>query len=500
MESTISTLDLWTEGNSVTLNLKRINPTTIQIDWTLPTTYKAYDGAIVLLSEKLLDNYNIPLDGIRYTASQDFINPIDSIGGAQVVSSFYGAFQDDITQTSVTVSNVNSDKIYYASIHICTNILTYHKSGVKSYPLDGVVDVVNVDNYTGNIPTAPAPPLNPTLGQVYYNPSTNFVQMWNGSVWINASSAPIKTGIDFPTYPAPIQGDFFYNTNTRYLYIFNGTTWTISNTSQEGTPTYDKVPIGRTGSDSEKIRLINSMKLQLGYPAVCVELADEQFDYAIEYALSELRQRSDSAYRHKQILFKVVPDQNTYYLNDPRIATDKIVDIIKIQRLTPFGVNTISGDSGLFAQTFWNQMYSAGMVDILSIHIIASMGEEYTKIFAGNWMFEWNEMTREFKILRKIYREELVVLDTVLEKTEQELLTDRWVKNWILNMSVAKCYEMLGLIRGKYSSLPGPNGVSMNGDTLLQKSSEMMQELYRQLNDYEVGNMLEFGSVGILVG
>lgn len=194
METTLTTLDLWTESNSIKLSIQKSSPTSLLLQWTLPATYKAYAGAIVVISDKILDNYNFPSDGIRYQPSSDLSIPADTIGDAQVVAAFYSSFGDNISQTSIEVTNTDPSKIYYASIHPCTNILAYHKNGIKSYPIDGTFEVINVDNYTGNIPTLPSPPLNPSLGEVYYNPSTNAVQMWTGSSWINASTAPTITG------------------------------------------------------------------------------------------------------------------------------------------------------------------------------------------------------------------------------------------------------------------------------------------------------------------
>jgi hypothetical protein len=497
MTDTITTLDLWEEGQSISLSLIRTSPTSASITWTLPQSPKAYNGAVIVVSDKLLNHSNVPTDGIKYTPSQDLANPIDEINGAQVVSAFYRTFQDDISKTSTVITNLDPDKIYYASIHICSNILTYFPGGVKSYPINADRLSNNVDDYTGSIPESTEPPLNPTVGEVYYNPHTNIVQMWTGANWIQTSTSTVVTGTEFPANPKA--GDYFYHLYTKVLYVFNTTSWSVANTSQVGTPTYDKTPIGRTGDDEAKARFVNMLKLELGYPAVCVELSEEQFLHAIDYALAQLRRYVDSAYAHKYLLFKLKAGQQTYYLNDPTLGTDKIVDIIKISRLSLFGVNAISGDSSIFLQTFFSQFYSAGLVDILSIYTVQSLGEEFQKIFAGDLEVHFSEMTRQLQILRKLYKDEIVILEVAMEKTEEEILTDRWTKNWVLDYAHAKCLESLGNIRNKYQSLPGPNGISMNGAELSQKASEMYTELLRQVNDYEVGN-LQFGMSGILVG
>ena len=117
-------------------------------------------------------------------------------------------------------------------------------------------------------------------------------------------------------------------------------------------------------------------------------------------------------------------------------------------------------------------------------------------------MFSWNEITRQLNIHRKLYRDEKVVIECVMERTEQDLLTDRWAKQWIQGWAHAELKEMLGMIRSKYSTLPGPNGgLTLNGDLLIAEARTDFEELLRQINDYEVGNGgVNFGNCAFLVG
>jgi hypothetical protein len=255
---------------------------------------------------------------------------------------------------------------------------------------------------------------------------------------------------------------------------------------------YNKIGVGTDGTYDERLRLISVLKMQLGYPAICVELNEDQFNMAIDNALDEFRRRADNAYRRQYVLFNLRNGQSMYYLNDPRIDTDKIVDVTKINRLQMFGQYS-SNDSGVYAQVFLNQIFSPMPVDMLSIHLLANMSEEIERLFAGNLMFTWQESTREMRIQRKIYRDELVVLDCVIERTEQELLVDRWAKQWLQQWAEAECNAALGMIRSKFGSLPGAGGgITLNGSELLSRADAMFQDCIRQLADYEVGNGVEF--------
>ena len=514
-DTPISTADLWAEGQAIVATLTRANSTTLTISWTLPDTPTAYAGQVVLGSTSPLETHQTPVDGIQYSPSTNLQVPANTIGGAQVVAVNYGAFGDPLTTTSVTVINATPNQLYYAAVYACSNVLQYYPFGSKTYPLTSADDPIkDVEGYTGSIPKDDVAPTNPVFGEVYFNITNNTVYMWTGSNWIPTASVPaissgtsqdgaaantVVTGESFPV--TAIAGQFFYQTTTHTLFVWNGLNWVKANKDQQGVPMYDKVGVGTTGDLDSRIRLVNSLKAQLGYPAVCVELKEENFEAAIDIALAEFRRRSDSAYTRKHILFTIRANQPSYYLNDPVVGTDKIVDIYHIHRVSTIGLNVMGGDNGIYAQIFYNQFFYGAMVDILSIHMANSLAEEYEKIFAGTLQFEWNEMRRELKVLRKLYKDERVVLECFMEKTEQEILTDRWSQPWVRDWALAKCWEILSNIRGKYANLPGANGgLALNGDMLSQKAETMFTELQRQINDFECGNNVGLGNPAFLLG
>lgn len=497
----ISTQDLWVESRQLAITLSRPSATTIQLDWIMPANTKVLDGYVVLLGIKPFDLSTIPIDGNRYTASTDLANPADTIGGAQVILSQHKVFNDVLT-TTITVVNADPTKVYYASIHGASNVLQYYPVGIQSYPLEASRLERHSESFAGSIPTNDHIPTNPTLGQAWYNPVTNSVKMWNGAAWIDAGTGTVQTGTQAQLPTTPTQGQFFYDINSRDLLIYNGTGWNKANTADQGTPSYAKLGIGTDGSYDERQRLINTLKYQLGWPAVCVELSEENFNTAIDNALDEFRRRADNAYERRHVLVTLKPDQNVYFMNDPTIGTDRIVDVIKIHRVNAIGLNVLGGDNGIYAQIFYNQFFYGAMIDILSIHLAQSLAEDFERIFAGNLMYEWVESTRELKILRKIYRTEKVVMECVMERTEQELLVDRWAKQWLQGWSEMECLETLGMIRTKYGNLPGAGGgIALNGSELLSKAQEMETELLRQIQDFEAGNGgFGFGNCAFFMG
>jgi hypothetical protein len=226
-------------------------------------------------------------------------------------------------------------------------------------------------------------------------------------------------------------------------------------------------------------------------------------NFALSKALSEFRQRSDSAYEHRYISFTIKNGQQTYYLNDPRAQTDLVVDVLKVHRVSALGINSLPAEFGLYAQAFYNQIFDGPNVDLVSIHLVSQLSELFEKIFASDLMFKWNERTREITFIRNIQRDlERVVLEVTMEQANDTLLRDRMTRNWIQDWAYAEAMEMLGMIRSKYSSLGSASGsLSLNGDTLLTRATELKENLKQQLIDFEVGNSgYNVNFTGILIG
>lgn len=368
----------------------------------------------------------------------------------------------------------------------------------------------------GKVSADVSDPASPSVGDFFWNYTLQRGHFWDGTQWVYPSSAnslfnrpPLTpafvNGVTAETteLPNPFLGQLFYNTSTKVLNVWNGTTWNQANTDQQGTPTTDKIDIGTDGSYDERVRLIKILKNQLGWPVQCVELKEEQFNIAIDNALDTYRHLSDGAYTRRYILFTVIENQQLYYLNSATDGTDHIVGISKIHRLNILGANSLNWDSNIFFQTFLNQYYSAGYTDILSIHLVHGLSEDFQRIFAGDLTFTWDEPSRELFITRRIVRNEKVIIEAYCERSEQELILDRYAKQFIQNWALAECKEQLGLIRSKYSSgTPGAQGpINLNGELLISEARQDMTELREQLlnNEYGGGGV-GHGNVSFLVG
>lgn len=476
---------LWVEGQSISVDFNRSSPTSGTVNWTVPTSPKAYNGIVILASLKEINPSNYPTDGQRYTASADLNAPADKIGTAQVIAAVY----DDFTTNSVNVTNLVSDAAYYFSAHAVSNVYSYYTQGVKSY-----VQTMHSAAYAGDMDKHYGPPLNPTLGKVYFDIDQRMLFVWTGTVWQPVTATTVITG-DYDPVPGnpdlptgyPKFGDFFYNTLQQSLKNWDGTQWNPTE-SETGVPMYEKQGVGTDLTYSARANLIDILKKQLGYPVVCVELIEDHFNIAINNALQELRRRVDSAYTKEYFFMQIMKFQDKYYLNDPSTGTDKIVDVLKIHRLNMLGLVNFAPDN-IYAQQFLNQFYAPGVgYDLVSIHLIHSLSEVYSQLFAGEIAFNWREARRELNIYRKMAGAEKVLIECTCEKLEQELLTDRWTQQWIRQWAESELLFILAKIRGKFASLPGPGGgIQMNASDLAMEAQRLQEDCLRQVQDFEVG-------------
>ena len=129
-----------------------------------------------------------------------------------------------------------------------------------------------------------------------------------------------------------------------------------------------------------------------------------------------------------------------------------------------------------------------GNFDILTYHLQAEYIKTLEIMFAGRVTFTWDEHKRELFLHNRFpFAERVVLLDTMVERTEQDIINDRWTKEWIRRFSTAKCKEMLSQIRGKFSTLPGAGGsVTLNASDLSIQAATEIQACYQEIDDFVV--------------
>jgi len=119
-----------------------------------------------------------------------------------------------------------------------------------------------------------------------------------------------------------------------------------------------------------------------------------------------------------------------------------------------------------------------GTFDLTSYHLISQYIEQLEHLFATRLVYHWDEPTRTFSLYHSFVRHERILLETTVERTEQEIMVDRWSKNWIERWALTEAMLILARIRGKFATLPGAGGgVSLDASDLTDRAEREQEAL-----------------------
>lgn len=384
--------------------------------------------------------------------------------------------------------------------------------------------------------TSPTDPNLLATGTFWYNTGTTGLKTWNGATWVTVTySSSLLT---------PAKGTLWYDTVAEVLKEWNGVAWatatpyatveldahsnllftdtTVGSSSYvsivDGTlfkalelvfaihnpkagtdgasdePMYSELGIGTDGNDAARNAIINDIRYELGYPVIDVELTKEQMDYAVDRALAELRSHSSLGYKRGFFFMSLRANEQKYFLTSKREKHNKIVDVIGCYRLTSAFLSSAHG-AGVYGQIVLQHMYNMGSFDMLSYHLMSEYSSLLEILFAGRITFTWNEQTREIHLHNRFSQgETIVAIEATEERTEQDLMTDRYTKSWVRRYASAVCRLMLAEIRGKFSTLPGAGGsVTLNASEMRQSAKDEIDACMQDIEQYITDRPEEYG-------
>lgn len=345
-------------------------------------------------------------------------------------------------------------------------------------------------------------PLVPAKGTLWLDLTTSTLKTWNGTAWV-AADPLVQVEID-------CNGNFLFTDNSvgslsyiglTDISLFNSlsirTTIHNPNPGTDGAsdqPTYSEVGIGTDGTDNARNALINEIRYELGYPVIDVELTKEQMDYAINRAIGVLRERSGVAYKRSFFFMMIKANEQRYFLTNKINGMNKIVDVQGVYRVTSAFLASAHG-SGVYGQIMLQHLYNMGTFDLLSYHLMADYTKLMEILFASRVTFNWNEQTREIWLHNTFSQSERrVLIEATVERTEQDMMTDRYARSWIRRYAAATSRIMLAEIRGKFSSLPGASGsVTLNADALRTTGQAEIEACLADIDSYIIDKPEEYG-------
>jgi len=239
--------------------------------------------------------------------------------------------------------------------------------------------------------------------------------------------------------------------------------------------------------------VIKQIRLLLGDGMVDIELDPEHYDLAIDISLDKIRQRSENAVEEDMYTIELKKDVDEYSL------PAEITEVKKIWHRS-FGHGISSGiDMDPFELAYANSYFFMNnhIGGISTYELFSQYRETLNRVAATDIQFIWNPNTHKLKLLRKMRADEVVLLHVYLERPDDQLLTDPYLKSWMRDYSTAYCKKMIGEARSKFATLPGAQGgVSLNGEALKADAMADIDKLETELKLYIDGS----APLGVMIG
>ena len=352
-------------------------------------------------------------------------------------------------------------------------------------------------------------PLTPVVGTNWYNPTTGVLSSWDAHVGWTAIEPPVW--VTFTTtgdlqFHSSLWGSYSQISITAdvnpTLDVWLGISKIMSSYIQppvngsdgvSSTPMYNQLGVGTDGTDDERRDIIEIMLSKLGHPVVQVELTKEMLNICVDRSLANLRRLCSAGYEQAFFFLQLVPGQQFYVLSDISSEFNKVVDVMMISRQSNAFMST-AGGAGVYGQMVLQHLYSMGTYDVASYHILSEYSKTMQRVFATNIQFSWHEKNRTLLVMQNVWANEIVVVECVIEKLEQDIMSDRHTKDWCINWALAEACLTLAEIRGKFSSVPSAGGgISLNAADLKTRATELFQQCRDEIDHGIVAGMNEFG-------
>ena len=226
--------------------------------------------------------------------------------------------------------------------------------------------------------------------------------------------------------------------------------------------------------------MINEVMLILGHPMIDIELSPEHYELILNLSFDKWRQLSSNSVEERIAVLDLITDQNEYYLPE---------EVINVRQIFRRGVTGTASGTGAyfdpFGAAFAAQFTIAGLGnagDLTTYELFRDFESVIGRMFGANLMFMWHPTIHRLDIQRHITGPESVVMWVEVKRTDELALQDTYSRSWLRDYAVARAKIMLGDIRGKYSSLAGPQGgISLNGDSIKNEGIQEAQRLEAEL-------------------
>lgn len=224
----------------------------------------------------------------------------------------------------------------------------------------------------------------------------------------------------------------------------------------------------------------------LGYPTVGVELEPTQIDEAITVALTEYL--ATGAVERGYYKLDAAAGQNEYAI------PDELGTIVNVVYPMPFQIMAGSSQD-MFSFAAYNAPFGPGTGNML--HGAANLGIFYEYIQNRNRLIgndiTWRVVDSTLYVYPYPKMGEPIIIEyskniySIQDPDRKAISTsNQWGTYWIQKMTLAICKNMLGLIRGKYSTVAGGTGdqQTLNHAELLSQAKAEIETLKEELSSH----------------
>jgi hypothetical protein len=219
---------------------------------------------------------------------------------------------------------------------------------------------------------------------------------------------------------------------------------------------------------------------RLGHPTVRVELTDYQIKTCIDEAVAKLSYHAPE-WMTQYAVFDTSANINVYEL--PFEVASNLTDVIFRRQM--FGLHLLEGSLEYdFAIMFFSNHNFFNNMNMGQYVLMQQYMKQIRKVLGqnGTWKVIDNKYLHLFPVPGN---QESVILE--FRAINYATILPAY-KNWLQRYSLCVAKEILGRVRSKYKTLPGPGGGSqLDGAELLQEAAREKEQLLEELAS-EIGS------------
>lgn len=233
------------------------------------------------------------------------------------------------------------------------------------------------------------------------------------------------------------------------------------------------------GPNILKNQLIDKVKLSLGYPTITLELETAHYSQCVDLAVQSFNRFAyGEGVKNDWLLVQLSANVKDY------AVPSSVVNILEPSYPDP----ALGDTSQLF--TFENYMWNIGALNVwqwdsfglVTYQLAMSYLELIRQMIISKYTVTFSKEESMIHV-EPAPASNVILFSPVYSMVPASALYD---SEWVYLWAKAEAMEMIGHIRGKYGSIPGPGGNVQFGEDMLRSAADLKHTLWRRLEtEYE---------------